>query len=357
MKLLAVVGARPNYVKMAPLVRALLETDGVAVDVANTGQHYDHVLAGAFIEQLSLPEPRYAFGVGSGSHAQQTAAVLTATEDVLAAEPYDGIVVAGDVNSTMAAALAAAKLHVPIVHLESGLRSGDWAMPEEVNRVVTDRISDVLLSPSADAVEHLAREGIAPERVELVGNTMIDSLLAMLPAARDVGAAAQHGLPEGGYVLVTLHRPSLVDDPARLAETIAVLEEIAADLPVVFPVHPRTRSRITTPVSRVTLLEPVDYLSFLGLEASARLVLTDSGGIQEETSVLGIRCLTFRTTTERPITIELGTNTLVPGEPADLLAAARAALAEPPSQPAGIPLWDGHAGPRAAAAIVEHLSR
>jgi UDP-N-acetylglucosamine 2-epimerase (non-hydrolysing) len=357
LKLLAVVGARPNYVKMAPLVRALLEREGVAVDVANTGQHYDHVLAGAFIEQLSMPEPRYAFGVGAGSHAHQTAAVLTATEDVLVAEPYDGIVVAGDVNSTMAAALAAAKLHVPIVHLEAGLRSGDWDMPEEINRVVTDRISDVLLSPSPDGVEHLLREGIARERIELIGNTMIDSLLAMLPAARETAAASGLGLPEGGYVLVTLHRPSLVDDPTRLAETLAVLDEIATDLPVVFPVHPRTRAQITSPVERVQLLEPVDYLTFLGLEASARLVLTDSGGIQEETSVLGIRCLTFRTTTERPITIEQGTNTLVPGEPADLLAAARAALAEPPSEPADIPLWDGQAGPRAAAAIVAHLER
>jgi UDP-N-acetylglucosamine 2-epimerase (non-hydrolysing) len=356
-KLLAVVGARPNYVKMAPLVRALLETDGVAVDVANTGQHYDHVLAGSFIEQLAMPEPRYAFGVGSGSHAHQTAAVLTATEDVLAAERYDGVIVAGDVNSTMAAALAAAKLHVPIVHLESGLRSGDWTMPEEVNRVVTDRISDLLLSPSPDAVEHLRDEGIAADRIELVGNTMIDSLLAMLPGARATNAAQGLGLPEGGYVLVTLHRPALVDDPARLAATLEVLDEIAADLPVAFPVHPRTRSRITVPLSRVTLLDPVDYLTFLGLEASARLVVTDSGGIQEETSVLGIRCLTFRTTTERPITIEQGTNTLVPGDPADLLAAARDALAEPPAAPASIPLWDGQAGPRAAAAIVQRISR
>lgn len=355
MNLLAVVGARPNFVKMAPLVGALLEHDGVTVDVVHTGQHYDHALAGSFIEQLRLPEPRFALNVGSGTHAHQTAAVMTATEDILAEHPYDGVIVAGDVNSTMAAALAAVKLHVPVVHLESGLRSRDWTMPEEINRVVTDRVSDVLLCPSADGVANLEAEGVSPERIHLVGNTMIDSLHRMLPPARERDAAAGLGL-EGDFVLATLHRPALVDDPERLAATIAVLEDVAGTLPVVFPVHPRTRSRLAAEPERVRLLDPVDYLTFLSLQEAARLVVTDSGGVQEETSVLGTRCLTYRTTTERPITTELGTNTLVPGGPDDLLAACRAALAEPPSEPAAIPLWDGAAGPRAAAAIVAALS-
>lgn len=354
MRLLAVVGARPNYVKMAPVVHALVEREGVAVDVVNTGQHYDHALAGAFAEQLAMPPARHALGVGSGTHAQQTARVLTAVEEVLAAEPCDGLIVAGDVNSTMAAALAATKLHVPVAHLEAGLRSGDWTMPEEVNRAVTDRVSDLLLCPSADAVENLRAEGVGAERISLVGNTMIDSLLAMLPQARELDAAGRLGLPARGFVLVTLHRPSLVDDPARLDATMAVLGKLAEELPVVFPVHPRTRARLGDPPT-LRLLEPVDYLTFLGLQDAARLVITDSGGVQEETSVLGTRCLTFRSTTERPITETLGTNTLVPGEAPDLLAACRTALAEPVPVPAAIPLWDGHAGPRAADAIIAGL--
>ena len=356
-----VVGARPNFVKAAPVVHALGELAGTAVSVLNTGQHYDRALAGSFIEQLGMPWPDHDLRVGSGSHAEQTAAVLVGAERFFIERAPDAVIVVGDVNSTVGAALAAAKLHIPVVHLESGLRSGDWTMPEEINRVLTDRISDLLLCHCSEAVRNLAAEGIEGDRVALVGNTMIDSLFRLLPVARERRAHERLGLDPGGYVLVTLHRPALVDDPVRLAAVVGVLAEIADALPVVFPLHPRTRERLDAVAPRalaqLSATEPLDYLDFIALEASARLVVTDSGGLQEETSALGVPCLTYRDNTERAVTIELGTNRIVGMDPAALADAARRELSGDPSAGRPIPLWDGRAGARAAGAIAELLER
>ncbi len=360
-RILAVVGARPNFVKMAPVTEALAGREGVGVRLLHTGQHYDRALSDGFIERLGMPQPDANLGVGSGSHAEQTAGVMEGVEADLSEHPADLVLVAGDVNSTMAAALAATKLNVAVGHVESGLRSRDWAMPEEVNRVVTDRVSDLLLCTSADAVENLAGEGIT-DGVELVGNTMIDSLFRILDGVDRAAAPAAQGVEPSAYVLVTLHRPALVDDPARLGEVMEVLAELGGELPVLFPAHPRTVARleaagIAVPEA-VRIAEPMDYADFIALEAQARLVITDSGGVQEETSALGVPCLTYRTTTERPVTVELGTNTLVGVDPEALRQAARAALAaEPPAEPPQIPLWDGAAGARAADAALSFLAR
>jgi len=356
----AVVAARPNFVKMAPVVQALTDREGIAVRVLQTGQHYDAVLSTSFLEQLGMPAPNENLGIGSGSHAEQTARVLVGVEQALLRNRPDALVVAGDVNSTLGAALAAVKLGVPTVHVESGLRSRDWTMPEEVNRVLTDRVSELLLCTSSDAVENLAAEGIAGPTVALVGNTMIDSLWRMVGQAEDVSPIGALGLEPRTYALVTLHRPSLVDQQEPLAAVLRVLKELAAELPVVFPMHPRTRARLSSVDHRarsgLRLLEPLRYLDFLALERWARLVITDSGGVQEETSALGVPCLTYRTTTERPVTIELGTNRLIGTEPAALQAACRQELArEPDFVPAPIPLWDGRAGERAARAIAKLL--
>ena len=357
---LAVVGARPNFVKAAPVIAALEERDGISVRVLHTGQHYDRALSGDFIERLAMREPDANLEVGSGTHADQTAGVLIGTERDLLAHPADLVLVPGDVNSTAGAALAATKLHVAVAHIESGLRSRDWGMPEEVNRVVTDRISDLLLCTSADAVENLAAEGITGDAVQLVGNTMIDSLFRLLDGVDRPALLERHRVEGRRFALVTLHRPALVDDPELLRQTLDVLSEIGRQLPVLFPVHPRTRARLEaigySATGRVTLSEPMEYTDFTGLEADARLVVTDSGGVQEETTVLGTPCLTYRTTTERPVTIELGTNELVDADPDALREAAERVLAEdPPARPPEIPLWDGRAGPRAAAAVEAFL--
>jgi UDP-N-acetylglucosamine 2-epimerase (non-hydrolysing) len=356
---LAVVGARPNFVKAAPVVAALEESD-TSVRLLHTGQHYDRALSDGLIERLGMRQPDANLGVGSGTHAEQTAGVMTGVEADLLANPADLVLVAGDVNSTMGAALAAVKLEVPVAHIESGLRSGDWSMPEEVNRVVTDRVSSVLLATSEDAVRNLDAEGIT-EGVELVGNTMIDSLFRILEGVDRQAVLAKHGVESGNFVLVTLHRPALVDDAALLGPTMQVLSGIAESLPVVFPVHPRTRARLDSTtfsgLGNLILAEPMDYDEFIALEAEARLVITDSGGLQEETTVLGVPCLTYRTTTERPITIEQGTNELVGVDPGALREAAERALSsDPPAETPEIPLWDGKAGPRAAKAIEAFLN-
>jgi UDP-N-acetylglucosamine 2-epimerase (non-hydrolysing) len=357
-----VVGARPNFMKAAPVLRALRaadpETDPILV---HTGQHYDPGMSDIFLRQLDLPTPNVFLGVGSGTHADQTARALVGVEQVLLEHAPALVVVPGDVNSTLAGALAAVKLDIPVAHLEAGLRSFDPKMPEEHNRRVTDHLSAVLLAHSQSAVENLAAEGIAGASVHLVGNTMIDSVLDHVDAARDARPWDAFGLERGGYGLVTLHRPALVDDPDLLGATVAALIELAATVPLVFPVHPRTVERIAAAGladalerSNVHLSPPLGYLEFLGLEAEARFVLTDSGGVQEETSALGVPCFTLRDTTERPVTIDLGTNMLlglaperIAGIPA-LLETLRAA------QP--IPLWDGHAGERAADVIVQFLA-
>ena len=359
-KLLAVVGARPNFVKMAPLLEAL---DGEAeVRLLHTGQHYDRALSDGLIERLGMRQPDANLGVGSGTHAEQTAQVMVGVEKDLQEHPADALLVAGDVNSTMAAALAAAKLHTPIAHVESGLRSRDWRMPEEINRVVTDRVADVLLCTSEDAVVNLAGEGIEGDGVKLVGNTMIDSLVRILEGVDREAVVAGQGLEDVDFALVTLHRPSLVDDPERFRPVIGILGALAVEMPVVFPAHPRTTARLEAAgvemPEGIRLLEPMDYADFIALEAEARLVITDSGGVQEETSVLGVPCLTYRDSTERPITVELGTNRLVGVDP-DALddAIAEEIAASTRSSPPEIPLWDGKAGPRAAQAVLDYLAK
>lgn len=358
--LLAVVGARPNYVKLAPVLRALA-SDGIEVEVVDTGQHYDHRLAGSFEKLLGFPPIAHRLRVGSGGHARQTSAAMLGMARVLAGRAHPAVLVAGDVNSTLAAALAAAGEGVPVIHLESGLRSRDRAMPEELNRVLVDRLSSLLLCPSEDAAANLAAEGVPDERIALVGNTMIDTLRALMPAARERDAPLGLGLDPGRYALVTLHRPGTVDHPERLDAVLEALARLAEQLPVVASLHPRTRARLDAAPSRalrrLQAVDALDYLDFVGLQADARLVVTDSGGVQEETTALGVPCLTYRTSTERPVTVTHGTNRVVGNDPATLLEACEAVLAgELVTRPAAIPLWDGAAGPRAARAIAAWLA-
>jgi UDP-N-acetylglucosamine 2-epimerase (non-hydrolysing) len=352
-----VVGARPNFMKVAPVMRALAAR-GADQRLVHTGQHYDVKMSDVFFQDLGLREPDVHLGVGSASHAEQTARVMIAFERSLAELPPPAwVLVPGDVNSTLAAALVAVKLGVRVAHLEAGLRSWDRAMPEEHNRVLTDHLADLLLTPSADGDRNLAREGIPPERIVQVGNVMIDSLVASLPAARARGLPGSLGLAPGGYAVVTLHRPSNVDDPATLERLLGALAAIAGELPVVFPVHPRTRARLGEPrlaaaAARLRLVEPLGYLDFLSLTSGARLVLTDSGGLQEETTALGIPCLTLRENTERPITVEEGTNEVVGTDAARIVAAARAAIAGRGKAGRCPALWDGKAGERVAEALL-----
>ncbi len=358
---LVVVGARPNFVKTAPVLRALRTKPAIELRILHTGQHYDRALSEAFSEQLGFPSIDYHLGVGAGTHAEQTAGVLIGVERVLSSDSFDAVIVSGDVNSTLGAALAASKLDVPIVHIESGLRSGDWTMPEEINRVLVDRVSSLLLCHCDEAIANLAAEGIAGNHVVLAGNTMIDSLFDLLPSVDADGVLAELRLEPLSYVLVTLHRPSLVDNPTRLSATLQVLDDIAGTLPVVLPLHPRTRQRLsggsTPEQSNVRFMEPVDYRTFIALESSARLVITDSGGVQEETSALGVPCLTYRSTTEREVTIRRGSNRLVGIDPRALRNACVEELGDPhPKRYPPIPLWDGSAGARAANAIAAFLS-
>jgi UDP-N-acetylglucosamine 2-epimerase (non-hydrolysing) len=358
-RLLHVVGTRPNFVKMAPVIAALRAADPEGRHVlVHTGQHYDRMMSDVFLEELGVPAPDHMLGVGSGSHARMLAAVLDAIEPVLEAERPELVIVPGDVNSTLAAALACAHLRVPLAHVEAGLRSFDRSMPEEVNRVLTDQVSDLLFTHSPEAERNLAAEGVGGDRVRLVGNTMIDSLVALEARFRERRACEGLGAEQGSYLLVTLHRPALVDGPL-LAPAMERLGEVTGEMPVLFPVHPRTRARLTegsiAVPDGVTLLDPIGYLDFLSLEADAGALLTDSGGIQEETTYLGVPCFTLRDNTERPITIEAGTNTLLGLDPAGiaeiprLLAAGDDRAVEPP------PLWDGHAATRLAAEVAAYL--
>ncbi len=359
MRLLHVVGTRPNFVKMAPVVAALREADPEGRHaLVHTGQHYDRMMSEVFLEELGVPEPDHMLGVGSGTHAEMLAKVLTAIEPVIEAEDPDLVIVPGDVNSTLAAALAAAHMHVPIAHVEAGLRSFDRTMPEEVNRVLTDGISDLLFTHSPEALTNLEREGIPAEKVKFVGNTMIDSLVALQGRFRERRFCEQQGVEPGSYLLVTLHRPALVDGDL-LEPAIAELSAIAAEMPVLFPVHPRTRSRLGDAgdlPAGLHLIEPAGYLDFLSLEADARAVLTDSGGIQEETSYLGVPCFTLRDNTERPVTIEAGTNVLLGLDPARIseIPALIAERGDAPTEPP--PLWDGHAAERLAAEVAGYLA-
>jgi len=321
--------------------------------VVHTGQHYDRAMSQVFFEELGVPAPDHMLEVGSGTHAQQTARTMERLEPVLAEQRADLLFVPGDVNSTLAATLTAVKMGIPTAHIESGLRSFDRTMPEEINRIVADEFSEYLFLHSEEAIENLRAEGIPAERMHFVGNTMIDTLLALEARFRAADAAARHGVEPGSFLLVTLHRPALVDGEL-LPETVRRLAELAREMPVVFPVHPRTRKAMETVDSEhpgLQLCEPLGYVDFLSLLADAGAVLTDSGGIQEETTYLGIPCFTLRDNTERPVTIRAGTNTLLGLDP-DAIATIPAELAKRPAErPEPPPLWDGHAAERIAETI------
>jgi UDP-N-acetylglucosamine 2-epimerase (non-hydrolysing) len=355
-----VIGTRPNIVKMAPVLSALRRRMPAGDHVLiHTGQHYDRLMSEVFLEELPVPSPDHMLGVGSGTHTEQTAGIMAGLEARLEREQPDLVIVSGDVNSTLAAALTTAQLGVPLAHVESGLRSFDRTMPEELNRRLTDHVSDYLFVHCTDARENLLREGIPSERVVFAGNTMIDSLMAMEAAFRTQDVARRLGCEPGRYLLVTLHRPALVDGPL-LQAAMEELGRVSKELEVVFPVHPRTRLALEDADAdfgpRVRLLDPLPYVEFLSLEATAAAVLTDSGGIQEETTFLGIPCFTLRDNTERPITVAQGTNTLLGLDPArirDILPA----LERPQRPTTPLPGWDGQAGERIAAAIERDCSR
>ena len=364
LKVINVVGARPNFMKVAPIVAAMKKrSDTFLPLVVHTGQHYDSAMSDSFFLDLDLPQPDVHLGVGSGSHAAQTAAVMERFEPVVLREKPDWVLVVGDVNSTIACALVCVKLGVKVAHVEAGLRSRDRTMPEEINRLLTDQIADLLFTPSHDADENLIAEGIPRERICFVGNVMIDSLQKNVEVARALPTREQLGLKDVDYALLTLHRPSNVDLRDSFERILAALEAIAAKLPIIFPVHPRTRKTIAElglgerveSIKGLRLIDPLGYLDFLNLSSSARLVLTDSGGIQEETTALGIPCITLRENTERPITVEMGTNVVVGTDTSKIIAAANATLngsAKKALTP--LPLWDGHTSERILDALVEH---
>lgn len=362
LKVLLIAGARPNFMKVAPIYAEMKRRSGEFVPmIVHTGQHYDSAMSDAFFDDLGMPKPDIHLGVGSASHAVQTAKIMTEFEPVVIQQRPDWVLVVGDVNSTIACALVCVKLGVRVAHVEAGLRSRDRTMPEEINRILTDAISDILFTTSPDADENLRHEGIAPGKIRLVGNVMIDSLREHLTLARRSTIRTALELADGEYAVLTLHRPSNVDDPATFAGIAEALVEIAAKLPIVFPVHPRTRARIgefdlgeRLADAGVRMIEPLGYLDFMRLYSGARLVLTDSGGLQEETTVLGIPCLTLRHNTERPITIEMGTNKLVGTDPAKITQAAFDSLANTAAAEQRIPsLWDG----KAASRICDELLR
>ncbi|AGA29596.1 non-hydrolyzing UDP-N-acetylglucosamine 2-epimerase [Singulisphaera acidiphila] len=348
-KICNVVGARPNFMKMTPIVHEL-ERRGFQQTLVHTGQHYDARMSDVFFDELGMPKPDVFLGVGSDSHAKQTAAIMVAFESTCQELRPDLVIVSGDVNSTLAAALVAAKLQIPLAHVEAGLRSFDRAMPEEVNRVVTDRLSDLLFASEESGVTHLRHEGVPEKQIHLVGNCMVDSLVKHRDASLLRSPWKEFNLEPGSYALLTLHRPSNVDEDGPLRAIMATVNRVAERLPVLFPVHPRTRDRlnrggiVTAPGIRLT--DPLPYLTFLGLMARAKCVLTDSGGIQEETTALGVPCLTLRENTERPATISCGTNRLVGNDPAQIEAGIAEILADRWPTGSRPPLWDGRAAVR-----------
>jgi UDP-N-acetylglucosamine 2-epimerase (non-hydrolysing) len=352
MHILHVVGARPNLMKVAPVLGALKHYSKIKQTLVHTGQHYDTNMSDVFFQQLEIPAPDVNLGVGSGSHARQTAEIMTRFEPIVVERKPDMVLVYGDVNSTVAAALVCSKLLIQVGHVEAGLRSRDRTMPEEINRLVTDQLADLLFTPSADGDQNLEREGIPRGKVHLVGNVMIDSLVRLLPAAME---KKLNGLPDR-YILVTLHRPANVDDDHTLKGILECFLELNSQLKVVFPVHPRTRQRIADfgfDASQLDLREPLPYIEFLALQRRATAVVTDSGGIQEETTYLKVPCLTLRNNTERPVTVTMGTNTLV-GQDGARLRTELAKVLEGKQKLGSVPpLWDGRAGER----IAEILSK
>ncbi|MGB9690110.1 non-hydrolyzing UDP-N-acetylglucosamine 2-epimerase [Thermogutta sp.] len=366
-----VVGARPNFMKMAPILRALRGYPEIRPVLIHTGQHYDPQLSDVFFQDLEMPRPDVHLNVGSGTHAQQTARIMEKMEEILVAGPpgggrFDRVIVVGDVNSTMAAALAAVKLQIPVAHVEAGLRSFDRTMPEEINRLVTDSVSDMLFVSEPSGMENLRREGHPEDQIHLVGNVMIDTLRALLPRARALETLDRLGLTPEQYGVVTLHRPSNVDDPQTLAGLLRVLADIAGELPVVFPVHPRTRQRIEAfglghlldgqraRQAALRVLPPLGYLEFLSLTSQARVIITDSGGLQEESTALGIPCLTVRPNTERPITVTEGTSTLVGSDPVKLRRCLEDVLSGRYKTGRCPELWDGKAAERIAGVLAAH---
>jgi UDP-N-acetylglucosamine 2-epimerase (non-hydrolysing) len=354
MHVLHVVGARPNFMKLAPVLSALEKRRGVRQTVVHTGQHYDANMSDVFFQQLQIPAPDVNLAVGSGTHSQQTAEIMSRFEPVILERKPDLVLVYGDVNSTVATALVCAKLRVRVGHVEAGLRSFDRSMPEEINRLVTDQLADLLFTPSEDGDANLQREGVAPEKIFRVGNVMIDSLVRLLPAAKQ---CVTNGYPQS-FGLVTLHRPSNVDNSEVLKEILTSLLEVSRDLAIVFPTHPRTRQRIAEfglNVGQLRFSDPLPYVEFLALERRAQVVITDSGGIQEETTYLGVPCLTLRTNTERPITVSLGTNTLVGQDRRRLQRELSEILSGRGKKGTAPPLWDGHAGERIAEVLATQV--
>jgi len=350
MRICLVAGARPNFMKVAPIINALRARGHNDWFLVHTGQHYDAKLSDVFFKELGMTEPDVWLGVGSGSHAEQTAKVMMGIEPVFLERKPDLVIVVGDVNSTMAASLVASKLGIKLAHVEAGLRSGDRTMPEEINRIVTDVLADILFTTSEDAHVHLAREGIAKEKTHFVGNVMVDSLLKHLDAAK------QRKVPEGRYAVLTMHRPSNVDDPVKFAGLMRAIDRVAQEIPVIFPVHPRTAARVAELKDLrgdIRTMEPLGYLDFLALTASATLILTDSGGLQEESTVLGVPCLTMRENTERPVTISHGTNRLVGTQPDAIVSAALAAIRVQKKSGSIPPLWDGKASERIVSILIK----
>ena len=352
MKILHVVGARPNFMKIAPIMREMSRyPESFEQILVHTGQHYDEMMSNIFFEELDLPRPDLNLGVGSGSHSWQTAEVMLRFEPIVLEHKPDWVVVVGDVNSTLACTLVCSKIGVRVAHIEAGLRSFDRNMPEEINRLLTDQIADLLFTPSQDGDRNLLREGVAREKIHLVGNVMIDTLVHLMPKAKARWTSLKEELGLGRYLLVTLHRPFNVDDPDTLLEIMDALSDVSEEIPILFPIHPRTRQRIRefgleTNKKDLHFLDPFGYLDFLALQIHADLILTDSGGIQEETTYLGVPCLTARPNTERPITIKLGTNRLVDTTRKALVEAIRHKLTEGRESRNVPPLWDGHAAER-----------
>jgi UDP-N-acetylglucosamine 2-epimerase (non-hydrolysing) len=358
MQILAVVGARPNFMKIAPILWEVQRRPDIHAYLVHTGQHYDQKMSDLFFEELNIPRPDVDLGVGSGSHAVQTAEVMKRIEPVIAGQQPDVLMVVGDVNSTVAATLTAVKMGVPVAHVEAGLRSFDRTMPEEINRLCTDAISQWLFVSERSGVINLRNEGVPDDRIHYVGNVMIDTLLATRSRFERSTILEQVGLEPRNYAVVTLHRPSNVDAPEVLAGLLDVLARLRREIPIVFPIHPRTRKALgdhpITALPNLHLVDPLGYLDFMKLVAHARLVLTDSGGIQEETTVLGVPCLTLRNNTERPATVDEGTNILIGQDPVRILTAARQVLAAPPTVAGRVPeLWDG----RAAGRILDVLAQ